>query len=883
MKVATALKTALAAFPQRERRIALAQFVTRYADTAAKLTHYRCVGLDADVITAFLAAAGFTDADYTLVRSELDPDTRQIRWKKGSKCLGRLVESLTETIREGASCPEMYRCIGNGDPSHVFKDIPDPEDTPERTSRGGGPHLSEIVQSMTDELLEWARPCSTSEKARVWCDCINRDSYRANSEAAARETRVHIPPIPALEQYAWSNNLLPDEVAKPPRPIFTTCCRDMTAVRYMDDEDSVGFTKGIYDAPASLMLAPYSDLSDRGNPLNGFLVDTAKQAFSNMQVKPDSKVAYVLTSGTVETEYAEEFKLRIVEFVADPKKLWNYVAGIYESVYRGLVCTIMPHSHVGLNNNVTSLFPEGARYMSDMGGDESEYNPFYTDDNHELLSVCAGVALARREDIACLPQSRGFHFRDKLANGYEVPIESLIRNPDSPEPEHIRIAPDKKDLPAMWFAATHLEPGAVTPARQTMIDAMAPLPGVSHQEQAESMQRFYDLTKRWDTADLSAIREEDVPQATEGPCLLAFVTGLSAAVIQSYPRDVDEALAKWQPLDGSSKGHLDSLFVTNVYSGVVTDKSPTLAESVHEGATVFPFVYDERYECDSEFARTPVGLAETAMFTKFVADISAGTSPAQMTMAPKSEGTRRSFILIAETNFDYDWFKGKWLDQPAIRQNVLNAFNQAYVYRNRCFAASISPSYRVNSFPFFSQMSASFTATTGVSWISAMTMANVVCSDSVNVTIRPDNYGRTYFVYRISVDNAMDVMAAFRFLAGMPVHTKWLARLIDASRRSDETLTPEEVSDPTTGTVHKYIRLIMRKKLAASGHDSSRLVSHEISAQDKLHVWLAAVSRCAVNDGVGEMNAPSKALLTRAVVGSECNLPIISNFGAPLS
>lgn len=880
MKIATAMKTALAAFPQRERRDALAQFVTRYADTAAKLTHYRCVGLDADVITAFLAAAGFTDADYTLVKSELDPDTRQIRWKKGSKCLDRLVESLAETVREGASCPEMYRCIGDGDPSRVFKDTPDPEDTPERTP--GGPHLSETVQTMTDELLEWARSCSTHEKTWVWADCHCRDSHRDDcTGAVARETRAHIPQISALERYAWSNNLLPDGVAKPPCPIFAMGYRNMTAVRYMDDKDPAGFTKGIYDAPASLMLAPYSDMCGRTNPLKGFLVDTATQAFSNMRVKPDSKVVYVLTSGTVDTEYAGDSKLRIIEFVADPGKLWNYIAAIYESVYRGLVCTIMPHSHIGVYNNEPSLFPDGACYITGTGGEDDGYNPFFTEDNYELLSVCAGVALARREDIARLPQSRGFHFRDRLAAGYEVPIESLVRNTDRPEPEHIRIAPDKKDLPAMWFAATHLEPGAVTPVRQTMVDAMAPLTGVSHQEQAEGMQRFHDLVKQWDTADLSAIREEDTTQSTEGPCLKAFVTGLSAAVVQGSLREAGEAVAKWQPLDGSSKGHLDSLFVTNVYSGVVTDRSPTLAESVHEGATAFPSVYDERYECDPGFAGTPTGLVETSMFTKFVADMSAGTSPAQMTMAPKSEGTRRSFILVAETNFDYAWLRGKWLDQPTIRQGAINAFNQAFRYRNRCFAASISPAYQMQSFPLSAQMSDSFAATTGLSWTGAMSKANVTWSES-DVTIRPDIYGRTYFVYRISVYSAMDAMAAFRFLAGMPVHTKWLARLADTLRNPSETLTPEEVGDPTTDTVHKYIRLVIRKKLARSGHSPASLVSHEIPAQDKLHVWLTAVSRCAAVDGVGEMNAPSKALLTRTVTGPECNLPIISNFGAPL-
>lgn len=896
MKLATAINSTLAAFPQKERRIALAQFITRYAtDSATKITHYRCIGRDTDVITTFLTTSGFTDDDYTLVKSELDPDTCQIRWKKDSQHLHKFIESLSECLHTGVSRPEMYRCIEKGAPSRIFKDAPDPEDDTERASTSG-PHLSETIQAITDKILEWAHPCTTPAQTLVWASCTSETDYQPVAEWTTNQTRAHIPQIFVLEQYVWAMDLLPSQVAKPVCPLFVPGCRNMTAARYMGLTEDVKFTAGIYDAPANLMLGPQMTAATASqNPLKGFLVDTAGQARSNKLVKPDSNAVYVLTTGVVDTEDIEETgenKLRVAEFVADSKKLWDYVTAIYESVYHGLVCTIMPHSHVGVNNNVKSLFPDSARLPVHIHSSSQSYDPFYTDDElacSNMLAICAGVVLARPEDIKCFTQSpllRFHHQQPQPFNDQAAPVESFIQRPDDSESEYVRIAPDKNDIPAMWFAATHLEPGVVTPTRQCMVDAAAQVPEPSFQEQAAGMQRFRDLVTQWDTSELSVVKLEETPVSSmEGPCLMAFATGVAAAVRQGSPGVTDENLVTWNLTDKPGKGHSGSLYVTNVYSGVMTDKSPSLLASVHEGAKAFPHVIDTRYMIDAEFAHSTLGAIETDLFTQFVASMANGTSTAQTTMAPKSEGTHRSFILIAETNFDYSWFREVW-DQSATHEKLHewmeHAFAQAVIHRNRNYAASVSQAYQTSACPYFDRMSAAFSTATGITWSKAMTAA-CMSYGRTNVTIRPDSYGRTYFVFEVGVYNAMLAMAIFRFLAGMPVHTKWLARLAGSMVRNSDRLTPEEVVAPTSETLHKYIRLVIRKKLAMLGCADERIAFHNISAQNKLCTWLTAISFQASSAGVGKAYAPTRDLLTGYETNSECERPIIANFSAPCS
>lgn len=106
MNIRTAFEAAVAKYPERERRVALATFVGRYAMPAWPVTDYRCVGLDADVIKEFLEKCGLNDA-FEDVTSSLDESAHMLKWKDETAAAG-FAKTLTAQLNAPGMRAALY-------------------------------------------------------------------------------------------------------------------------------------------------------------------------------------------------------------------------------------------------------------------------------------------------------------------------------------------------------------------------------------------------------------------------------------------------------------------------------------------------------------------------------------------------------------------------------------------------------------------------------------------------------------------------------------------------------------------------------------------------------------------------------------------------------
>lgn len=827
MKMLTAINTALAAFPQRERRTALAQFIIRYTCPDVSVTHYRCIGQDADVIVKFLETLGLTKDDFTTVRSELDSETCQIRWNKTSKLVRQLM-SVLNTF--DTPSPDVYNSITNGDPAKIFADADEEQAAPLST------HFMSKVQSKSNEIMKWII-ARNSPLANVAHSSLVNDNTCDVDNLLIDPNRPHILPVHILELYVWDTMVLPSDVEKPPYPLFTSSyCNNMTACRYMDQDDTLGFSCGIYEAPAPCLLSPSVTPSGGLNPLRGFLSNTVNDVISNISIKPNSEYLYVLTSGPfnslipdgLEGEPVKPY-LEALEFVANPKKFWKYVASLYSTVY-GLNCSIAPGSRIVVCNEWVHLFPQGAC----MEFDASIHSPNFFSCNNDgesdlLMGMCAGVILTPMQASTALLQER-------IDDSAIVTVADAINDPAKESmmmPDYVLNAPSKADLPSMWFATTHVDPSNIFPDRRDVVTGERSdcLACPSLQAQSDAMTKFRETVAHWKGKVLAKLTQCDATPSfsMEHACHTAFAT-MVAEVINSYIPTGDNVVT-WGGT--STECHNTGLYVTNVYSGITTDLSPTLSDGTCPEH--FPRVID---------GPTPTPTS-TEQFTEFIDNLAQGNCDAQLSMAKRSTGNPRFANVIVETNFDVNRLRDIWNSYAGkeLRNKLRKAFIQSFVIRNRQIAAVASPSYTSSQFRYSVTLNDAYKDSTGVPIYDGMKIPDVTSNGyalAYDLSLLSDVYGRAYLLYRVDTSYAAYAMTAYRFQAGMPVFTKYTATRGMAS--AQDMLIPEEAINPSAKTCTKFIKFIIAEKLRRASVTKSDCSKLRMDTIARLNCWTPAVS-----------------------------------------
>lgn len=842
MNILTAMKTALAAFPQRERREALVQFVCKYANPKTRLTHYRCIGLDSDVIVTFLKSLGFGDEDFTVVESALDPNTRQIRWAQGSTKHAQLASRLRATTAN-TNPVETYRRIMDGNVQHVFFDEQNPETQPHDNP------FWRHIQGITDEIL-----------ASGYSSLLDAMSSGIASEP--RQKKIHMLPISYIEHHARINGLLNGLPDIPEEAVFSvehsqdTPVSFDTAVRYMRETDSLHFTAGIYDAPAPDMLRPYP------SPLDKFLVNTQGGAEANGTAIPDADHLYVLTTGRISPT------MTITEFVTDAKKFWTYVATLYEKVYK-VKCAIAPGSRIGaVNTSVDDPIedlPVRVGITPHWLSPESEGN----------LVMIGGVILV---PVSGSEDSAKSRLLESIPSGLAKPPSTFVAPAQDDRVEHLEHLehlPDDSDLPAMWFATTR-----------------------RFADWGKNMSEFREKAAAWraKSAGLSQVpsarRSNEIPP--EIPDKYIHLTrGITEAVAGYCSSSVIDNLKVWGGPFAPS--HRSYLYVTNVYTGIVTNNSPKPEDTNHAFANCFADTWTSSYLDDSP--NSMAGLTDA--FTEFISKMNSSTDTAQWTAAPLTNGHARYFDIIVETNFSFTDFKC-WYNHTSpsnygclcddIKNCLFHVIGSHVNFDDR-FNLSVASEI---CYPRHDEMLREIASQTGVdsSVVSAgsgLSCRNVNPMMSSYVTVRPDAFGRTYFIIRFVEKAAQHMMASARYSRGLPPHTQSMVDAIFSWRRN-AGFTDRELQQPTSSTVRKYIGLVYnQKKLDALVLDADLRLSSDryMTDIDKLSVWTHAYAGRYI-DYMGPISrigirSYDKSMFTNPYVESTATEAALIAFTNPIS
>ena len=320
MNVKTAFRKAVEAYPERERRVALATFVIRYS-RGWHLSDYRCVGLDADVIRLFLKECGFgTDAVKDEV-TQRDPDSHLLQWPD-RHTIGRLAAELQETLSTEARRRELYAAQLDRTPDpapNLRDDAPVGEDAPVWDPLGLYPatlalatRLHEIRAGADPESVQWAEAWLARGKAArtvtapMWVLERAMPGNLGLLSATWRSSSGQTSAIP----FSFGRYVRRDEPLSPPFPVI-----------------------------ASMPVANVWGVSSRHGqtPLDGYVAVTFGDL---MDVEPDApgtsaakrrdmwmhiESAYVTVDGVG--------GMKQVELLTRPKLLWRYVCSMFEATY----------------------------------------------------------------------------------------------------------------------------------------------------------------------------------------------------------------------------------------------------------------------------------------------------------------------------------------------------------------------------------------------------------------------------------------------------------------------------------------------------------------------------------------------------------------------
>lgn len=420
MNIASAINAALTAFPQQERRVALAQFLTRYSVRQGLITHYRCVGLDLDVIDAFLKGCGMEhDADYTVVRSSLDPATAQVRWSNESKRLPKLVSALAAA----ATNPMLlYMAVIDGAPERIFPDASAPStvsEEPETSEEHIVDHVLRITDSYGDRLLT--------------------EGYE---ELRKRGDSPVLVPLALVEQIAWRDNLVDRSLASPEpmfdyvwdndRTDFANSCLTTTTRCHCLGLSLPEVYPGILSAPTisftfgGMGPDPYevrnSD-NTLGNPLRGYMCVTARDARDDAKRVPSATGLFAVTSAPIRVLQDEAATLKMLEFASCRDKLWRYIEHLYTVVYKLKECVILPYSRIGVSPYLRSHSLPFSSWHVIAHGYEDSRGEFGEGDDSPLMVILAMYMTT--QDDSSLP---GWLPRDRVGNDEpKLPVEPWLQ------------------------------------------------------------------------------------------------------------------------------------------------------------------------------------------------------------------------------------------------------------------------------------------------------------------------------------------------------------------------------------------------------------------------------------------------------------------------
>ena len=671
-------------------KVEIVAFLRRFSSKAAPVTHYSCRGSSTKALVKLLDLMGMKEKDdYTVVSSKLDDEFNQIRWSKGIRAISSLVNTLDASVNRlcGYFDALYYKVTTKQDVSGMIGKIADSEGDAVIVAgdRVDASHFSNVIKLATHKIAKYLiKELSSGRKFGIENESIAipraleflRNNYSQDGTPATAAA-PYVLPLPILEIYARCKCGIPGPNGL--RQNVLVFKMDRSAIelfRFVRKDERVTWS-GCLNAPLlRLWECPHTGRGD-ANPLFGYFF-TSESALEGALMSNKRGLFIAGNAALIHDEGADD-NITPAMCASNHRDFWDYVVRIYRVAYglnSGLSCQCRVGVPKGMAAWNTSRLPFCFRETSTM--------------EQEWCARFGNVMLA--EYGIFLGHSVNSSYSDcySFLNN-DTPYTLRIAN-EAGVPDFTTDYLTKEELAWEWWAMTHLD-DSICELRSGARSHTTPRRDDGEPSDWSNMRKFKDMVKTMKQADLAKLSSckrdnnsnfypvenpDSVFSSTDmlySP-LSAFMEGTFIAIRRAWSPD-GTPLKMVKKSDGTRD---DALLVTNVYSGIVTDKSPLVGCDGDDGS-VFPDPAIRRGA--TAFDQASVETEDTsAGLTKFLDRMAVGATIEQVQFAKRSAGTLRRYVMVVETNVDCTEFMAS-ADLNLFRKMLGTTFLQTFV-TNRC-------------------------------------------------------------------------------------------------------------------------------------------------------------------------------------------------------
>lgn len=608
MKLLTAYKSVSSSCDE-EAMSELNQFIMHHSIALRKPTHYRVYGQKAlDAICAFLKTAGIESA-FSVEASALDPKAFRIQWKDFAT-RATLVTQISSANPSVVSGAEALGLSDSDDGIPTETNVTQYIEPPDIVSASEAAYVK--ILSRTPDFYDHAILTLNDAFQTVESDEVN----------------------PFVSGYGNScfRYVSPDETVT---PFGAAAVSSLNRTLFIDTDNYEG--------------------TDVIEGYMGFSIRDAREAVKYAHNRPC--VAFVLSSEIL-------WHTNAFAFCSDRRKLFTTIRDIYEKIYGcdGKYRVIIhPASRVVVDN----------RYAidADMSQSLDWAKPYeYFCDIRIPVSLCVMGFIVPASMVSDTDPLRTME-----AFAAPVPTVKVVNSASDIASEGMfsenRIT--KSDIPAEWFAMTHLKSRGDKTTYNYIPDSVRNSYTVEAKAMyAKLMKNPSSATRACSVSKSSAFsismdrhRAGILAESPSG----AFVASVSGVLRIAFSK----AGAKSIPLKAARfpgkdpyRLHEKGAIATAVYSGIVTDQSKSLHSWLEgDGSDAFPAIQTDPSASD---------------WTSFIERLP--ESGAMFRAAPITSGYYR-FTTIVETNVDYDAFMSAIKDKPETESLIRKAAVTFLAYR----------------------------------------------------------------------------------------------------------------------------------------------------------------------------------------------------------
>lgn len=824
----------------------LVAFLQRYSVAERPLAHYACRGSTTEVIRKLLLGLGMKErADFIVESSVLDPEFNQIRFPSTGK-ISELTANLVAAIRGKESFFEALHVAVAGKrlPGALLDMLPDSESGIVVPAAGqqNPRHLAMRILKRTKALVpviakicqQTPRDSSRFRNLRIALDTAEEflaENYDLETGEPLTNNAPYILPVSVLEIYARLAGGLAGPQGTPPGNalVFKTDTKVAMDLFRLVRIDEALVWKACLNAPLSYLWNtrhhPSAEGGEETNEAPNLLKTYLFRGMDKVLAANLSNKAGVAVLGNALLIHDEggDDNVTPALCVANRTDLWDYLVRIYAHAY-GVSAGLSCQCHIGVDRQVDCWADKDGICPDAWGYTQQLEDAWKTRVGGGGGSLIAEYAVFLGDDVSS-SYSDVYSFLGERSR-FQVKFKD-----DSVKPDFSRYLA-KEELGWEWFAMTHLDttwtdPATLAAARgrhystEERAEVLKPLKDMAAEADPEALARLSSFTDN--AARLSPrMLDDGTPEYTP---LSALWEGICVSLRQAWSGHSSDL--ELVPVEGYRP---QRLLLTNVYSGVWTDRSPQMGSSEDDG-TEFPLPWTgHTHNMISVLSALEDTEEDKAALTAALDRMCAG-SLEQVRFSKRTEGSKRHYALIVETNIDAAKFLPN-IDGALLGKRLGTVFLQTML-RGGCNPAcafddsAMCDSAQMRVADFHSAMegcvhrlmaaqlssasrSGDFRLPNGVYNTTGPIAANlIVCS-------RMDARGRLIIIFSCSGDPSTYGRMVYRWRCGAPVATATIMESLAEREGAGDDKTVFVIAPNERGSLKKADDILRRQMCSRS-------------------------------------------------------------------